>query len=169
MARNAISMDWRLRERRESRRRGGWQTSGGVVVDVQTGRVLLVKNRRERREGGSGWTWPKGLLDPGEGPIFAALREIAEESGVLAEPLARIALIETPKAMRHYFLLSKIRDGLPLRRETIGVRWVTLAKAKQMLQRKRDQRVLRAAKRMIRAMKTGKVPSPWDYTIWNAA
>lgn len=153
-----IELDWRLRERRSRRRKHAWQTSGGVVLDPDTGRVLLVKNRRERREGYSGWTWPKGLIDPGEGPIFAALREIVEEAGVLAEPLGRIAVIETKRALRHYYLLAKIRDGLDHHAETLRVRWVAPDEAKRMLERKRDRRVLKAASRTIRQLEERGLP-----------
>ena len=148
MAQDAIPIDWRVRERR-ARRKRGWQTSGGVVVDVRTGAVLLVKNRREKRDGRSGWTWPKGRIDPGEGPVFAALREIAEEAGVLAEPICRIALVQTKRALRHYFLLSLIQKGLSYRRETLELRWVSMKKARRLLDRKRDVLVLQAAEEML--------------------
>jgi len=117
-----------------------------VVVNVPDGRVLLVNNRRE------GWTWPKGLIDRGEGPIFAAMREIQEEAGVLVEPVGRIAEIQTRRALRHYYLFWKISDGLPLSAETLGVRWVSLRKAKRLIQRERDREVLRAARRLLRRL-----------------
>lgn len=166
---DTIVVDWRLRERRRRRKRG-WQTSGGVVVDVASGCLLLVKNRREQREGGSGWTWPKGRIDPGEGPVYAALREIAEEAGVIAEPLGRIALLQTKKALRHYFLLSLIRDGLAYRSETLELRWATPKEARRLLDRERDRLVLRAARRMIRRLErpdAGLILG-WDPAIWLA-
>ena len=163
LAGDAIDLDWRVRERRQRRRkRSGWQTSGGVVVDVESGRLLLVKNRRERGEGRSGWTWPKGLIDPGEGPVFAALREIVEEAGVMAEPVGRIALLRTPRALRHYFLLWKIAEGLPHRRETVRIKWVSVAQAKRLLERKRDKQVLRAARQMLERLRRGQLDTPWD-------
>ena len=59
-----------------------WTTAGGVVWDHHTNRVLLVKNRQERAEGHSGWTWPKGRMDqPGETKTQACEREVLEESG----------------------------------------------------------------------------------------
>jgi len=121
-------------------------------LDAARGRLLLVRNRRELREGRSGWTWPKGRIDPGEGPVFAALREISEEAGVLAEPIVRIALIETRRALRHYYLLSAIRRGMGYGRETLEVRWVRPHKAARLLDRKRDRFVLRAAGRAIDAL-----------------
>ncbi len=163
MSKTAIDLDWRMRERRHKRRRrSGWQTSGGVVVDVHSGRVLLVKNRREHGEGRRGWTWPKGLIDPGEGPVFAALREISEEAGVLAEPVGRIALLRTTRALRHYFLLWKIAEGLPVRDETLKIRWVSIDRARELLERRRDQEVLQAARRMLKRVREGALQPAWD-------
>ncbi len=161
-----INVDWRVRERRE-RGRDGWQTSGGVVIDVASGKLLLVKNRRERAEGRSGWTWPKGRIDPGEGPVFAAMREIMEEAGVKAEPLARVKMMNTKRALRHYYLLMKIEGGRRVRNETLAVRWVSPKKAARMLERKRDQLVLRAAIDTIAAMRHNRLPSEWGST-WAA-
>ncbi|MFF2050856.1 NUDIX hydrolase [Leifsonia sp. NPDC058194] len=52
----------------------------GVIVD--NGRILLA----HWNEGGrSGWTLPGGGIDPGEDPVDAVVREIAEETGYTAE------------------------------------------------------------------------------------
>jgi len=50
-------------------------SAGGVVLNAQ-GKVLVVNQR------GSSWSLPKGHVDPGEGPLEAALREIKEETGI---------------------------------------------------------------------------------------
>jgi 8-oxo-dGTP diphosphatase len=160
MLSDAITVDWRIRERRGGRRSSGWQTSGGVVLDMESGRVLLVKNRRERREGGSGWTWPKGRIDPGEGPVYAAIREIAEEAGVIAEPLGRVALLENSKALRQYYLMMLIREGLEHHDETLETCWVDMKRAKKMLQRKRDRVVLKAAQRLVERLGAPRLWSP---------
>jgi 8-oxo-dGTP diphosphatase len=151
-----LEVDWRLIERRRHPRKdGGWQTSGGVVVDPESGRLLLVKVRRERRDGRRGWTWPKGRIDPGEGPVYAALREIEEEAGVVAEPLWRIALVQSRKALRHYFLLAKIAARPLEGREVLEVRWVRPPKAERLLERERDRRVLVAAVQALRMLGDG--------------
>jgi 8-oxo-dGTP diphosphatase len=53
--------------------------AGGVVRDDQ-GRVLLLKSAHDGR-----WSLPAGMVEPGEQPADAVLREIAEETGVVAE------------------------------------------------------------------------------------
>jgi 8-oxo-dGTP pyrophosphatase MutT (NUDIX family) len=163
MLQDTIAVDWRIRERRGGRRKSGWQTSGGVVVDVDSRQVLLVKNRREKREGGSGWTWPKGRIDPGEGPVYAAIREIVEETGVLSEPLGRVALLETSKALRHYYLMMLISEGVEHQQETIETSWVSMKRAQKMLERKRDRQVLQASRRMLERLEAPRLwsPGPW--------
>lgn len=52
----------------------------GVIVDDD--RILLA---HWRENGRSGWTLPGGGIDPGEDPVDAVVREIAEETGYTAE------------------------------------------------------------------------------------
>jgi diadenosine hexaphosphate hydrolase (ATP-forming) len=60
-----------------------WQTgsadvvegAGGVVVNNE-GKILLIRHHNGT------WVFPKGHVDPGETPLEAALREVAEEAGV---------------------------------------------------------------------------------------
>jgi len=53
-------------------------TAGGAVLDAE-GRVLLV-----RRADDGAWTLPGGIIDPAEQPADAAVREVLEETGVIA-------------------------------------------------------------------------------------
>jgi len=53
--------------------------ASGVVRD-DAGRILLI-----RRSDTGQWSLPAGMIDPGEQPADAALREIFEETGVVAE------------------------------------------------------------------------------------
>jgi 8-oxo-dGTP pyrophosphatase MutT (NUDIX family) len=55
-------------------------TAGGVVLDGD-GRVLLA-----RRADTGAWSLPGGIVDPGEQPADAAVREVFEETGVIAVP-----------------------------------------------------------------------------------
>jgi 8-oxo-dGTP pyrophosphatase MutT (NUDIX family) len=57
-------------------------TAMGAVLDGQ-GRVLLG-----RRADNGMWTLPGGIIDPGEQPADAAVREVFEETGVTAVPEA---------------------------------------------------------------------------------
>jgi 8-oxo-dGTP pyrophosphatase MutT (NUDIX family) len=61
-------------------------TAAGVVLDAG-GRVLLG-----RRADTGNWGLPGGIVDPGEEPADAAVREIYEETGVIAVPEALVAV-----------------------------------------------------------------------------
>jgi 8-oxo-dGTP pyrophosphatase MutT (NUDIX family) len=68
-----------------------WLTAaGGVVLDDQ-GRVLL-----QRRSDNGRWTLPGGIVEPGEQPADAAVREIYEETGVAALPEALTSVTIPP-------------------------------------------------------------------------
>jgi 8-oxo-dGTP pyrophosphatase MutT (NUDIX family) len=61
-------------------------TAAGVVLDSDN-QVLLG-----RREDTGGWALPGGIIDPAEEPADAAVREIFEETGVIAVPERLIAV-----------------------------------------------------------------------------
>lgn len=61
-------------------------TATGVVID-EAGRLLLG-----RRADNGAWALPGGIVEPGEEPADAAIREIFEETAVIAEPAALVAV-----------------------------------------------------------------------------
>lgn len=52
-----------------------------VVRDTPTGEQVLLVRRSDNDQ----WTPVSGIIDPGEQPHLAALREVSEEAGVTAE------------------------------------------------------------------------------------
>ena len=73
-------------------------SAGGVVVRRAAGghEVCLVSDGRH-------WGFPKGLIEPGESPEAAALREISEETGIARDSLSLLATLPSSEyAYRRY-------------------------------------------------------------------
>ncbi|GAA4897108.1 NUDIX hydrolase [Streptomonospora salina] len=66
-----------------------WLTGVTAVVIAESGEVLL-----HRRADDGSWSTPGGILEPGEQPAAALVREVAEETGVDVVP-ERIASVVT--------------------------------------------------------------------------
>jgi 8-oxo-dGTP diphosphatase len=88
---------------------------------------------------------PKGLIDQGENPEEAALREVHEETGLVCEPLGRLSdvrYVYTRGGMRIFkivlFFLVRARLGRigeidpAMRREVTSVRWLRLEDWKRL-------------------------------------
>lgn len=63
----------------------------GVVLDDEEERILLV-----RRADNGRWSLPAGVLEPGEQPAIALLREIQEETAVDAEIVRLVSVDVLP-------------------------------------------------------------------------
>lgn len=59
-------------------------SAGGIVFNSK-GQVLVTKHSQNKH-----WSFPKGLIDPGQTVEEAALREVKEEGGVEAEILDKV-------------------------------------------------------------------------------
>ncbi len=111
------------------------KSAGGVVFRHKENQVeiVLIKDRYER------WTLPKGKLEPGEDSERAALREIAEETGIAGELVSRLHSIKYAYSDQlrglvnktvDYFLVKALNEGLiPQPGEVLAVRWVELSRA----------------------------------------
>jgi ADP-ribose pyrophosphatase YjhB (NUDIX family) len=62
----------------------------GAVID-DAGRVLLIRRSDNRH-----WALPGGAMEVGETAAHGVAREILEESGVYAEPVALVGLFDVP-------------------------------------------------------------------------
>ena len=93
-----------------------------AVIFDPTGLVLLVKENYDRRR----WSLPGGLIEPGETPEEAALRETAEETGVAAAIDHRIGTYTFDDGFRAYVFRCRIVRGepaVPTTGEIAEVRW----------------------------------------------
>jgi len=121
-------------------------SAGGILVE--DGRVLLVKTKNLRGE--EVWTFPKGLLEPGESPREAALREVFEETGFEAEILRPLGTTEywfvregrRVKKRVDWFLMRPLKRVKEPDWEVEGVEWVDLEEAARRLRYRSDRALL---------------------------
>lgn len=76
------------------------------VVCLKGDEVLLIRRATPPRVGE--WSLPGGRLEPGERLAVAALRELREETGVEAELIGLVDVVDGlfPEAGRHYVLID---------------------------------------------------------------
>jgi 8-oxo-dGTP pyrophosphatase MutT (NUDIX family) len=131
------------------------QTSaGGVLVrEAENGPEVLLASRRTRN-GQLVWGLPKGLVEKGESPEDAALREVREEtghSGEIREPLGEISywFVWDGKRVRktvHFFLMDDTGEEPGDRdQEMEEVRWFPLGDAPKVAGFKSEKEILRKA------------------------
>lgn len=126
-------------------------SAGGVAV--KDGRVALIKTVEEGR-----WQLPKGMIDPGETPEQAGLREVNEEAGIKCEIVEHLETIEywfygTYDGPRkryhkkvHFYLMRYISgDVADHDHEVIEARWADMNEAMEMLAFQNEKDVLAKA------------------------
>lgn len=133
------------------------EAAGGVVVDLSRGkpRYLLI-----HRPVYDDWTFPKGKLDEDEKHRDAALREVAEETGLTCDILANLSSTEyvTPGNNRkrvRYWLMQPMSGSFTENDEVDVVLWVKRTKAMNMLTHVHDQAVLVEAHMVIKNLRLG--------------
>jgi 8-oxo-dGTP pyrophosphatase MutT (NUDIX family) len=130
---------------------GPIEAAGGVVVrDGADGPEVLVVHRVRQDD----WSLPKGHLDPGETAPDAALREVAEETGVtctLLAPLGATAYLgpKGPKRVTWYLMRPVAGDpaARPPDAEVDMARWLPTTGLEDVLTYPTDLDLVRAALR----------------------
>lgn len=92
------------------------------------------------------WTLPKGKLIPGEYPLIAAVREIAEETGSLVQVQRRLAPVEylvggARKRVQYWVMRHLSGDHEPSE-EVNAIRWLPAEHADKLLSYPLDRQVL---------------------------
>ena len=83
--------------------------AAAIAAVVRDGHLLLV--RRSHRPDAGRWGFPGGKIEPGETVMAAALRELAEETGVdavAAEVLTAVDVIRRDGAVLHHYVLIAV-------------------------------------------------------------
>lgn len=72
--------------------------SVAALVTDSAARVLVVRN-----SAAAAWTLPGGLVEPGERPVEALIREVREESGALIAPSAVLGVFGGPDGFQRTY------------------------------------------------------------------
>jgi 8-oxo-dGTP pyrophosphatase MutT (NUDIX family) len=138
-------------------------SAGGVLVRSMQGRPWLAAVRPGGKPEGV-WALPKGLIDPGEGAQETALREVAEETGLEGEPVAKLGDVryvytwdgERIFKVVSFFLVryrrGRIDDVPPAHRHEVEeARWLPLEEAPRLLAYKGEKEMAEKALMMLAA------------------
>lgn len=142
---------------RAGQRRTVIETSaGGLVVDIET-RQAAVIGRVDRR-GQLLWSLPKGHVEHGETTEQAAVREVAEETGIASAVIAALGsidywfVVEGRRVHKtvHHFLLRAVGGTLSdADVEVTEVAWVPLADLPVRLAYADERRLVQRAVTML--------------------
>jgi 8-oxo-dGTP pyrophosphatase MutT (NUDIX family) len=146
----------------QSRRRTGRMrtvdetSAGGLVVDTETGRAAVI-GRLDRR-GRLLWSLPKGHIENGETVEQAAVREVAEETGIDSAVVASLGCIDywfvaedrrVHKTVHHFLLRALGGELSDADVEVTEVAWVPLADLPARLAYADERRLVRRATEML--------------------
>lgn len=88
-------------------------SAGGVAVSIVDGVAYAACIGRRSRSGRLEWCLPKGHIEVGETPEQTAVREVAEETGIVSEVIRPLGIIDywftgddrrVHKTVHHYLL-----------------------------------------------------------------
>jgi 8-oxo-dGTP pyrophosphatase MutT (NUDIX family) len=123
------------------------KAAGGVIVrSSENGREVAVIHRPKYMD----WSLPKGKLEPGEGWLDAALREVEEETGYRCEasvdlpPVSYLDRKGRRKLVR-YWLMEPISGEFEPHGEVDELRWVERDPAVKLLSYPHDRELVRKA------------------------
>lgn len=132
-------------------------SAGGLVVDLSKNPMRAAVIARLNRAGRVEWCLPKGHLESGETPEQAAVREIAEETGIIGVVVGSLGTIDywfsaegrRVHKMVHHYLLEATGGELSVEgdpdQEAIDVAWVPLEELGALLAFPNERKIAREA------------------------
>jgi mutator protein MutT len=135
-------------------------SAGGVAFKKETNLLkvaLILTEGKEQR-----WQLPKGIIDQGETPEIAAMREVREEAGIECEIVELLEKVEywyvaktkTGSIRYHkfvYFYLMRFKSGDMSQHdhEVLEARWFDIDEAIEKIAFKSERDVVKKAKLVI--------------------
>ena len=122
--------------------------AGGVVYRRQgEPQYLLVRPKA----GGDEWVLPKGHIEAGESEDAAAVREVGEETGVVARVIGPLRSVEFDaggeRVRVRFFLMERVAQGAAAETRRNG--WFAYAEALAALTHPESKSVLQAAHEVL--------------------
>ena len=113
-------------------------SAGGLVIDSTKTKGLLIGRRDHKDTTGTRilWSLPKGHIEEGETPEQAAIREVAEETGITSEITKALGVIDfwfmaggkrIHKTVHHFIFTEVSGELTPQITEVDEVSWFPLA------------------------------------------
>lgn len=138
-------------------------SAGGLVVDRAGGQLRAALIARHDRRGKLVWSMPKGHVEAGETTREAAVREVAEETGITGTVVAELGAIDfwfvtqadDGGARRvhktvHHFLLERVSGELSADDiEVVEVAWVPIVELGERLGYADERGLLARARELL--------------------
>ena len=119
--------------------------AGGIVHQIKNAAVLYLLIRPKKRP--DEWVFPKGHIEPGELSQDAAVREVEEETGVVARVAERVGEIRFDTIKENvrcvFYRMEYLGDGTA--QEERETAWVPFEKAVEMLTHDSNKNLLKSA------------------------
>lgn len=89
-----------------------------TIIYRKDGEVLFVRKRKAK------WNLPGGRVERDETPLEAAMREMAEETGLAFDELRYVTMFREDKVIHYLFEARKADDKPRPRNEIEACRWI---------------------------------------------
>lgn len=139
-------------------RRSEEVSAGGLVLDRACEAANAALIGRVDRQGRLLWSLPKGHLETGESAEDAAVREVAEETGIRGTVIGRLGSIDfwfvaagrrVHKTVHHFLLLAQGGELSDADVEVSEVAWVPLPEVADRLAYDDERRLLTGVPRLL--------------------
>ena len=141
------------------------RAAGGVLLAADSdGKTMVAVIHRPKY---MDWSLPKGKLEKGESWQEAALREVEEETGYTAEPIAELPHVsyldrKGRRKLVRYWLMEPLDGGFEPHGEVDELRWVAPEEAGELLTYPHDKELVDTALRRNRWRRIKRVLMPWS-------
>jgi 8-oxo-dGTP pyrophosphatase MutT (NUDIX family) len=130
-------------------------SAGGVIYRVVDGKLEVALIRV-----GEVWGLPKGLIEEHESLEAAALREVAEETGLAGELIGKIgeinySFVRDKRYFKtvHFFLFRCVGGSVEAHDSEVDeVRWFSFSEAMEALAYPNERKMLVEAERMLKGL-----------------